>query len=121
MKQPLGPIGSLTVPCAGSIKSALALPYERRVRWFGGAVERVVAPLAGYRTRAEAQLELIWPEMDAPERRALARSVCNNFGRTMIENYSAPPLPTKFKARPSAAGGSPRWNRPNKTAAPFCL
>lgn len=72
----------------GIIRMALALPYGTRVRGFGAVVERVVAPLAGYRKRAEDQLELIWPDMPAKERRALAKRVCNNFGRTMIENYS---------------------------------
>ncbi len=72
----------------GIIRTALALPYARRVRWFGAVVERGVAPMAGYRKRAEEQLALIYPEMEAPARRDLARRVCNNFGRTMIENYS---------------------------------
>lgn len=72
----------------GIIRTALMLPYATRVRWFGAIIEKVVAPLAGYRKRAEDQLHLIWPEMPADERRALAKRVCNNFGRTMIENYS---------------------------------
>lgn len=72
----------------GIIRTAMALPYARRVRWFGAMVERGVAPLAGYRKRAEEQLAFIWPDMDASARRVLANRVCNNFGRTMIENYS---------------------------------
>lgn len=111
----------MTVPCAGSIKSALALPYERRVRWFGGAVERVVAPLAGYRTRAEAQLELIWPEMDAPERRALARSVCNNFGRTMIENYSGAAFANQIQGATVSGGGLAPLEQAKQDGRPFCL
>lgn len=72
----------------GVIRCALALPYAKRVQWFGGLVERGLAPIAGYRKRAEDQLQLIWPDMDAGARRSLAKQVCNNFGRTMIENYS---------------------------------
>lgn len=72
----------------GIIRTALALPYAQRVRWFGAAVERMIAPLAGYRKRAEDQLALVWPDMGVLDRRALAGRVCNNFGRTMIENYS---------------------------------
>ena len=70
------------------ISVALALPYKQRVRWFGAMMERGVAPLAGYRKRAEDQLKFIWPDMDVSDRRNLSKRVCNNFGRTMIENYS---------------------------------
>ena len=72
----------------GIIRSALALPYPTRVQWFGKFVERGIAPVAGYLKRAEDQLALIWPELPAAERRDLARACCNNFGRTIIENYS---------------------------------
>ncbi|MCF2905271.1 lauroyl acyltransferase [Octadecabacter sp. CECT 8868] len=72
----------------GIIGSALALPYATRVRWFGAVIEKVIAPLAGYRKRAEDQLAFIWPDMPKAERRTMAKAVCNNFGRTMIENYS---------------------------------
>lgn len=72
----------------GIIGAALLLPYEKRVRWFGAAIARCVAPLAGYRKRAQQQLALIWPDMPEAERKEIARKVCDNFGRTMIENYS---------------------------------
>lgn len=67
---------------------AKALPYQTRVRFFGAAVEGVIAPLAGYRKRARAQLAMIYPEMAHDQRHRIARAVCNNFGRTFIENYS---------------------------------
>ena len=79
------------------IATALALPYARRVRWFGGLVERGVAPLVGYRKRAEEQLALIWPDMDPAQRRTLAKQVCNNFGRTLIENYSGADFAAQIK------------------------
>lgn len=72
----------------GIIRAALALPYAQRVAWFGAAVERGIAPLAGYRRRAEQQLAFIWPDMSLAERRIIAKQVCNNFGRTVIETYS---------------------------------
>jgi len=68
----------------GIINTALALPYARRVRWFGGMAERMVAPAAGYRKRARTQISMIWPDMDPAEVERLARACCNNFGRTMI-------------------------------------
>jgi KDO2-lipid IV(A) lauroyltransferase len=72
----------------GGIRMALALPYPTRVSWFGKFVERGVSPVAGYVQRAENQLALIWPDMSAAQYRDLARACCNNFGRTIIENYS---------------------------------
>jgi KDO2-lipid IV(A) lauroyltransferase len=72
----------------GLIGSAKALPHKTRVRMMGAALARGIAPLAGYRARAETHLALIYPDMPAPDRRRLARACCNNFGRTLIENYS---------------------------------
>ena len=81
----------------GVIATALALPYAKRVAWFGEVIERTIAPLAGYRTRAESQLALIWPDMSDAERAALGRKVCNNFGRTLIENYSGADFAARIK------------------------
>jgi len=92
----------------GIIRTALALPYAQRVAWFGAAVERGVAPLAGYRKRAEQQLALIWPDMAQAERQTLARQVCNNFGRTVIENYSGRDFADQIEdARIDGAGMEP--------------
>ncbi len=67
---------------------ARSLPYERRVAAMGALTARALGPLAGYRRRAEANLGLILPDMPAPRRASLARAVCDNLGRTLIENYS---------------------------------
>lgn len=72
----------------GAIAASAILPYGLRVRSFGALIERIIAPLAGFRRRAERNLALIYPDMPAPERRRLARAVCNNVGRTFIENYA---------------------------------
>ena len=72
----------------GFIRGALILPYKTRVRAFGAFVQHVVAPLTGYDKRAHKQLQFIWPDMPVQERTRIAKGVSNNFGRTMIENYS---------------------------------
>lgn len=72
----------------GLIGAALRLPYERRVAFMGALVRRVIGPLFGYRRRAETNLALIYPDMSPGTRRRLANAVCDNFGRTLIENYS---------------------------------
>lgn len=71
----------------GIIWLALRLPYSRRVAAVG-AVFRGLGGITGYRARAEAQLAYIYPDMDAQTRGRIARSVLDNVGRTLIENYS---------------------------------
>ena len=72
----------------GAIGAARRLPYERRVAAMGKLTTHALGPAAGYRRRAERNLGLIWPEMAAQRRAALSRAVCDNLGRTLIENYS---------------------------------
>ena len=64
------------------------LPYATRVAAMGAVMARAAGPLAGYRRRAMTQLALIYPDMDTATRRDLAIRVCDNFGRTLIENYA---------------------------------
>ncbi|MHC0053144.1 lysophospholipid acyltransferase family protein [Actibacterium sp. D379-3] len=72
----------------GLIGLALALPYATRVRLMGWLTRAVIAPLAGYLGRAEANLALVWPDLPQAERSRIARAVADNAGRTLIENYS---------------------------------
>lgn len=71
----------------GLIGSARRLPYGARVRLMGAVLARGIGPLAGYRKRAETHLALIYPDMAPAAYRRLARACCDNFGRTLIENY----------------------------------
>jgi KDO2-lipid IV(A) lauroyltransferase len=72
----------------GLISTLMRLPYNSRVPMMGSALRRAIGPLTGYRKRAEDNLALIYPDMGAVERRKLAAQCCDNFGRTIIENYS---------------------------------
>lgn len=72
----------------GMIGAALAMPYATRVRFFGALAEKVIAPLTGRKARAVKHLQMVWPDMDEAERQRIATTVCNNIGRTFIENYS---------------------------------
>lgn len=72
----------------GLIGTILTLPYHQRVPLMGAALRRAIGPLAGYRKRAETHLALIYPDMRRAKRRQLAEACCDNFGRTLIENYS---------------------------------
>jgi len=71
----------------GAIWLALRLPLRARLWLMGRLVRHVVAPLAGYRQRAEDNLAHVWPDMGALDRRRLADLVADNAGRTMIDNY----------------------------------
>jgi KDO2-lipid IV(A) lauroyltransferase len=89
----------------GLIGTLLRLPYTTRVPAMGRALSGAIAPLAGYRKRAEANLALIYPEMKAPQRKQIARDCCNNFGRTLIENYSWQEFSDRLaKTTPTGAG-----------------
>jgi len=71
----------------GMIALLRLLPYRRRVPLMGALMRQVIAPLAGYRRRALANLALIRPDLPPAARRQIADAVCDNFGRTLIENY----------------------------------
>lgn len=76
----------------GIIRTALALPYQRRVALLGWLMRKVIAPRVGYRKRALDHLAYIWPDMPEAERNRIADGVCDNFGRVFIENYSVSDL-----------------------------
>lgn len=80
----------------GIIRCALALPYEARVRFVGGLMQRVLGPVAGYRKRALDNLARICPDLPHDRRREIADGCLNNAGRTFIENYSARDFPTRM-------------------------
>ncbi|WP_204318729.1 lysophospholipid acyltransferase family protein [Pseudooceanicola aestuarii] len=79
---------ALNLALRGLLLLALALPYRLRVRFMGGLVSRVVAPLAGWRRRIRNNLALVWPDLPEDEIRKLEQAVPDNAGRTLIEIYS---------------------------------
>ncbi len=72
----------------GSVRLALAMPYETRLRFTGWLASRVLAPVAGYRKRIRANLAFVWPELPEDEVRLLERKVPDIAARSMIEMYS---------------------------------
>lgn len=81
------------------------LPYPRRVATGGTIGRRVVGPLAGYRRRALANLAMIHPDWPETRRRAVASASLDNFGRTLIENYSGDELSHQLAdTRPQGPG-----------------
>lgn len=89
----------------GLIAGLMKLPYARRVAAMGWITHKILAPAAGYLRRADANLTLIYPDMPQQERKAIARACCDNFGRTIIENYSWPELGERMaQVTPTGAG-----------------
>ncbi len=70
------------------IRAMLMLPYRSRLALSGWIMARVVAPLAGHRARIRENLAYVCPHLDEQDIRKLLREVPDNFGRTLIEEYS---------------------------------
>lgn len=87
------------------IGAGLALPYRLRLGFMGWLTCRVIAPLAGYRKRIFRHLALIWPQMSLADRARIADQVCDNAGRSLIENYSTRDLLARMKDVPIEGPG----------------
>ena len=72
----------------GLLGTVMRLPFETRVRTMGRIMANGIGPITGYRKRAETHLAMVYPKMTQSAVRQLATNVCDNFGRTLIENYS---------------------------------
>jgi KDO2-lipid IV(A) lauroyltransferase len=86
---------------------ARALPYERRVAFFGRLARGVAGPLGGYRARALANLARVRPDWPEALRREVAEACLDNFGRTVVENYSAAELRERLEDTPLTGDGPP--------------
>lgn len=87
------------------IGAGLALPYRLRLGLMGWLTRLVLAPLAGYRRRIFRHLALIWPQMSQADRAQIANQVCDNAGRTLIENYSTRDLLARMQGVPIEGPG----------------
>lgn len=89
----------------GLIWVALRLPLRARLWLMGRLVARVVAPLAGWRDRARANLAHVWPDMPVDARNRIADAAADNAGRTMIENYDVAGLRARMaRVQPEGDG-----------------
>ena len=89
----------------GLIWAALRLPLRTRLWLVAGLVKRVIAPLAGYRKRAMANLAHVFPDMPPAEQRRIADAVADNAGRTLIENYDVHGLRDRMADVPLSGPG----------------
>lgn len=89
----------------GVIGLALALPYSLRIPFIGWLTRTLIAPLAGYRSRARNNLAMIMPDLPEAERNRIADEACDNAGRTLIENYSSRQLMARMAGKPIVGDG----------------
>lgn len=80
----------------GLIQGLRLIPYAKRVGLMGWVMRRLLGPMAGYRNRALTNLARIYPEMPAQKREEIADASLDNFGRTLIENYSGTELAARL-------------------------
>lgn len=90
----------------GLLRLALALPYPRRIAFFGWVTARVISPIAGYNRRIRENLDYILPNITAAERKKIIRGVPDNIGRTVIEIYSGQEFINRIKDIPLSGAGA---------------
>jgi KDO2-lipid IV(A) lauroyltransferase len=105
----------------GIIAVALALPYAARVRFAGWLMRRLIGPVAGYRNRALVNLAATWPDRSDAERWAIANKVCDNVGRTLIENYSTVDLLARMADVMPEGPGVPALEEAQAASRPVIL
>ena len=87
------------------LSAARRLPYDRRIPFVGAAVSRVVAPLAGWRTRIRQNLAHVLPDLPETEIARLVRAVPDNAGRAFAELYSGEEFRDRVAGTPLGGPG----------------
>lgn len=89
----------------GLIGAAKLMPYRWRIPFFGWASAKIIAPVAGWRSRIRANLKLVAPDMPADEVRRILNGAPDNAGRSMIEMYSGEEFLERARALPLEGPG----------------
>ena len=101
--------------------AALLLPYKVRVPLVGWVVSRIVAPIAGYKTRIAQNLSHAMPGLSEAERRRIMTQVSDNFGRTLIEIYSGEDFVERARASTVEGPGLAALNEARAANRPIIL
>ncbi len=105
----------------GLIWILLCLPYALRVPLCGWVMSRVIAPVAGYRSRVRENLALVLPELGPDEVARIVRAVPDNVGRTVIEIYSGAEFIARAASQPLTGGGVAALDEAHRTGRPVIL
>ncbi|PTN02082.1 KDO2-lipid IV(A) lauroyltransferase [Rhodovulum imhoffii] len=103
------------------LAGALVLPYRWRVPFAGWVVARLVAPVAGYDRRVRDNLAHVCPDLPRSEVRRLMRAVPDNFGRSVIELYSARDFVARAAATPMSGPGVAALQEAHEAGRPVLL
>lgn len=87
------------------IGAALALPLRARIALFRRVVGDGLGPLIGWRKRARANLDMIWPERPQAEREAIARACLRSAAQVLIENFDPDELKARGRGFPVTGAG----------------
>ena len=72
----------------GILWLAMRLPWNARVRITGWLFRTLIGPITGRTAIAIKNLEMVFPDWTKEQRRAVAKAVTDNIGRTIIESYT---------------------------------
>ena len=97
------------------------MPYRLRVRFGGWVFARLVAPGAGYRTRVQDNLRLIYPDMSEEQRASTVAATLRNIGRIIIELRSPMGLRKQALAAPVQGPGWDAMLEARKEGRPVIL
>ncbi|MGR3507119.1 MAG: lysophospholipid acyltransferase family protein [Paracoccaceae bacterium] len=81
------------------------MPYRLRVQLGSWVFARVIAPRAGYRSRVQENLTLIYPDMAEKDCTRIGAATLRNIGRMVIELLSPKGLQKKALAAPVSGPG----------------
>ena len=105
----------------GIIATCLILPLSLRLKMIGAILRSVVSPSLGYKKRAMENLNHIYPEMQLKEKNRIADAVCDNAGRTFIENYDVQSLKARLSNVPIQGDGFLALKEARETGKPVIL
>lgn len=93
------------LPQGALIGLARALPYRARLGFASLFLRTAVALVPDLRRRVDGNLRLVFPEMDADERRRTRDTMADSFGRTFIEIFSMAAFRRRHAWTPPAGPG----------------
>ena len=103
------------------VATCLILPLSLRLKMIGAILRSVVSPSLGYKRRAMENLNHIYPEMQLKEKNRIADAVCDNAGRTFIENYDVQSLKARLSNVPIQGDGFLALKEARETGKPVIL
>lgn len=88
-----------------ALGALMLLPYRARIPATGWLVAHIFGPLAGFKKRVRHNLAITMPDMDKLEVERLCTEVCDNAGRTMMEQLSTKPFCAQAAKAPITGPG----------------